>query len=139
MVKKSEYVSGSFLLFRAEFGGELPCGKCGGVGHVDTEASAAVLTWTSSDKSVATVSETGLVTAIAKGNTTITVSSGNVSATCEIIVSENGGIDDVLIDENHDVSVYNLQGVRMNVTKREDLSKLPQGFYIVNGKKVFLK
>ena len=30
-------VSGSFLLFRAEFGGELPCGKCCCVGHVDAE------------------------------------------------------------------------------------------------------
>ena len=32
--KNQDCQSGSFLLFRAKFGGELPCGKYRGVGHV---------------------------------------------------------------------------------------------------------
>lgn len=35
--KNQDCQSGSFLLFRAELGGELPCGKCRGVGHVYAE------------------------------------------------------------------------------------------------------
>lgn len=44
--------------------------------------------WISSDASVATVSETGLVTGVAKGSATITVTVNNVSATCAVNVSD---------------------------------------------------
>ncbi len=50
------------------------------------------LVWSSSNKEVASVDETGLVTALAQGETTITVASGEagstVSASCAITVSE---------------------------------------------------
>ena len=42
------------------------------------------LGWTSSDESVATVDANGVVTAVAPGTATITVSGGDVSATCTI-------------------------------------------------------
>lgn len=44
------------------------------------------LTWTSTNPKVATVSNSGLVTAIAEGNTTITVMAGGKTASCSITV-----------------------------------------------------
>lgn len=53
----------------------------------DTTDSVAA-TWTSSNTSVATVSETGLVTALKDGSTTIKATVGNVSSTYDIAVKE---------------------------------------------------
>ena len=44
--------------------------------------------WASSKQSVATVSNTGLVTAVAEGTSTITASAGGKSATCTVTVSK---------------------------------------------------
>ncbi len=61
----------------------------------NTEQLTAILTptnatdtvsWTSNDDSVATVSSTGLVTAVKKGTATITATAGNASATCVVTV-----------------------------------------------------
>ena len=49
-------------------------------------ATDKTLTWTSSDETVATVSEEGVVTAVALGTATITATSGDVSATCVVTV-----------------------------------------------------
>ena len=53
------------------------------------DATNQNVTWTSSDPSVATVSEDGVVTAVANGTTTITVTTedGGFTATCEVTVS----------------------------------------------------
>lgn len=54
----------------------------------------AVVTWTSSDESVATVDANGVVTAVADGTATITAAVGGVSDTCEVTVtrqSTSGG------------------------------------------------
>lgn len=45
------------------------------------------VTWASSNPDVATVDNNGLVTGVAEGKTTITATCGQVSATCEVIVS----------------------------------------------------
>lgn len=53
-------------------------------------ADNKALRWSSSDESVATVDQTGLVTAVAQGNAVVTVSStdgSDVSATCKITVT----------------------------------------------------
>lgn len=47
------------------------------------------LKWSSSDEKVATVSETGLVTAQGSGETIITVTNGKASATCKVKVFAN--------------------------------------------------
>ena len=53
------------------------------------DATETELTWKSSDSSVATVSEDGVVTAVAKGTATITATAeSGVEASCEITVTE---------------------------------------------------
>ena len=50
-------------------------------------ASDKTVTWTSSDEGVATVDESGVVTAVANGRTAITASAGAHSATCSVTVT----------------------------------------------------
>ncbi|MCD8120367.1 MAG: Ig-like domain-containing protein [Lachnospiraceae bacterium] len=64
---------------------------------VSVQAAGATFTWSSSDEDVATVDENGLVTAVAAGTATITVSAvtagGTVSGTCKVtVLSENAAI-----------------------------------------------
>lgn len=55
--------------------------------NATTKPANASVTWQSSDTSAATVSSTGLVTAVAAGTTTITATNDSVSATCSVTVS----------------------------------------------------
>ncbi|GEM_PF-543919 len=56
-------------------------------------ATNQFVTWASSNTSVATVSSAGRVTAVAEGNSTITVttSDGGYTATCDVTVTASGG------------------------------------------------
>ena len=65
---------------------------------VTPEEAAAdnVVKWSSEDKSIAKVSETGLVTGVAKGKTTITANCGEKQETCSVTVRSNkpaGAVD----------------------------------------------
>ncbi len=51
---------------------------------LNAETKADELGWTSSDEAVATVDANGVVTAVAPGTATITVTAGEVSATCTV-------------------------------------------------------
>ena len=53
-----------------------------------SNATMQSVTWASSKQSVATVSKSGLVTAIAEGTSTVTASSGGKSASCIVTVSK---------------------------------------------------
>lgn len=53
-----------------------------------SNATNKEVTWASSKQSVASISDNGLVTAIAEGSSTITASAGGKSATCTIQVSK---------------------------------------------------
>lgn len=98
------------------------------------------ISWYSDVENIAQVSQTGLVTAISKGNANIIVyCGGEYGSICEIEVLENSGIEDVFPDKEEPIVVYNLQGLRLNMTSTEQLSQLPAGIYLVNGKKVIVK
>ena len=55
---------------------------------VPSNATAKSVIWASSKQSVATVSDSGLVTAISEGTSTITASAGGKSASCTVTVSK---------------------------------------------------
>lgn len=58
-----------------------------------------------------------------------------------IIEAESNAIEDILTDvkEEKTLTVYNLLGIRMNVDSRDQLSTLPSGIYLINGKKEIIK
>lgn len=65
------------------------------------DADNKLVSWTSSNKTVATVSSTGLITALAEGTTTITVTTndGGYKATCTLsVVSNNTAVTGVTLN-----------------------------------------
>lgn len=54
-----------------------------------SSASYTVISWESSDKSVATISKKGTLTAVAPGSATITATIDGVSGTCKVTVTQN--------------------------------------------------
>lgn len=104
------------------------------------EASGAVLSWTSSDESIATVSETGLVTAVSSGTTTITVCSGNITDTCTVVVSEHSGIEDILTDKSVYVKIFNLKGILIYEGIYSEANLVPDYYIVVcDGKNIKVK
>ncbi len=80
--------------------------------------------------------QTAAFKALAEGKTTITAALANgmyLSASVEVIISNTSGIDSVNADaESGEATIYDLSGRRLS-----RISKA--GFYIVNGKKVFVR
>lgn len=58
-----------------------------------SNATDKTVTWSSSDAAVATVSATGVVTAVKEGTATITAKAGNQTATCTVTVKKKSGVD----------------------------------------------
>ena len=113
------------------------------------------VTWESSDTKIATVSSTGRIKGIKAGTATITCTSNatGLSATCKITVTaslgtrsiegdddELTGIDELNVEstEVQPYDVYDLSG-RKVAHQVTTLDGLPNGIYIVNGKKVLKK
>jgi len=111
------------------------------------------VTWKSSDETVATVTEDGMVTGVKAGTATITCTSNvtGLSATCKVTVmatsgtrslsgddDETTGIDALAQGETEPYDVYDLSG-RMVLHQVTSMEGLPNGIYIVNGKKVLKK
>ena len=90
------------------------------------------ITWISSDDSVIKVSNSGEVTGVSEGKATITASCGNVSASCEVEVAATNGIEDILVNPDEELHVYNLSGVLVaEGIKLKNLKQLASGYYIV--------
>ena len=110
------------------------------------------VTWTSSNTKVATVSSKGKVKGVKTGTAIITCASNatGLSATCTVTVTSTSGsrsmegADDELtgIEENvvavESFDVYDLSG-RKVLHQVTSLDGLPDGIYIVNGKKIMKK
>ena len=100
----------------------------------------ATVNWTSSDESIATVDENGMVTIHSKGECIITATTTDgtqLSATCTI--SALDGITEIWADGKRH-NVYTLSGVLvMRDATIEDLARLPKGIYIASRKKFAIK
>jgi uncharacterized protein YjdB len=111
------------------------------------------VTWESSDETVAVVTEDGIVTGVKAGTTIITCTSNKtgLSATCKVTITATSGtrslsgdddgttgIDALGEGEAEPYDVYDLSG-RMVLHQVTSLDGLPDGIYIVNGKKVLKK
>ena len=90
------------------------------------------LLWNSSNQNVAIVSDNGLVTAISSGSATITVSCGEVTAECTIIVLEDAGVESLLVNPDSKISIYTTEGILIKKDcKVEDLKTLDKGIHII--------
>jgi uncharacterized protein YjdB len=98
--------------------------------------------WTTSDSAIVSVND-GVITALAAGTATITVTAAddsNVCATCEVEVTKNSGITDIFSDMQTGYNIYMLNGVLVkSAATAADVKNLTTGFYIINGKKIFIK
>lgn len=99
-------------------------------------ATIPMVEWVSSDESVASVSENGVVTAHSEGETVITaraVDGSDVEASCIVTVVSPSGIETINVDEiGRDAVIYDLSGRKINVIRSS-------GVYILNGNKVYLR
>lgn len=92
------------------------------------------ITWSSSDSSVVTVSNTGHCRVLKTGVAAITVKGGGFEATCT--VTGVSGVGELLGAEGR-ADIYTLDGVKIaDGADSERISALPQGLYIINGRKV---
>ncbi len=113
------------------------------------------VSWKSSDETIATVSSSGKVKGVRAGTATITCTSNatGLTATCKVTVTvssgtrsiegdddEATGIDELNVEptEVQPFDVYDLSG-RKVAHQVTTLEGLPNGIYIVNGKKMLKK
>ena len=109
------------------------------------------VTWDSSDPTIVTVQK-GKVKGVKAGTATVTCTSvvTGLKATCEVTVTETAGARSMDDDETTDIDdmdadvavkpfdVYDLSG-RKVLRQVTSLDALPDGVYIVNGKKTLKK
>lgn len=106
---------------------------------ISPEDAAGEVVWTSSNPEVADVSKDGVVSAKANGATVITATYGENTVNCIFDVDNDSSVNEIMSTENGEVSVYNLQGIKMNVSTREEFNKLSPGYYIVNNQVELIK
>ena len=97
-----------------------------------TTANNTAVTWSSSDKNVATVSSKGVITAKGEGTCTITCTAADGFGTksiCEVTVKQQATSIEELQIANDQSPIYNLNGQRINNSNAQ------KGIYIKNGKK----
>lgn len=57
----------------------------------ESAQAAPLLSWSSGDESVATVSQAGVLTAVGYGKTAISATDGNKTSVCQVVVTQNAG------------------------------------------------
>lgn len=91
-----------------------------------------IIQWDSSNMKVATVSNNGLVVGFSEGESIITASCGEYSATCKVTVLGADGVDNILMNSNSQLSIYSIDGVLIKKEcPVEKLNQLPKGIYII--------
>lgn len=48
------------------------------------------------------------------------------------------GIESISLVDKGDISVFTIEGIKLNITTKEDINLLPKGLYIINGKKTIV-
>lgn len=86
------------------------------------EETEETCTWSSSDPTVATVSDSGEVTALAAGNAVITAKVGDAEATCSLTVKDAG--DSTTTPDNNTTTPDNNTKPNNNTSTTVDVSKL---------------
>ena len=102
------------------------------------EGGNAFVTLTVSDDTL-----TASFTGIATGATTYSIyvegqQDALVTGNILVLDKDGAGVDDITVDGDDTITVYNLQGIRLPITNRKELNGLPHGVYIVNGTKISL-
>ena len=103
------------------------------------DATDKTLEWSSSDESVATVDQTGLVSVLKEGECVITAKTTDGSdLTANCYLSATSGINDIFFDTDETVDVYSLDGVKVRTNcKKNEALNLPAGVYLLRkGNKV---
>lgn len=99
------------------------------------------LVWTSSDNTIASVSQNGLVKIQKAGKAQIIATAkdgSDVSATCD--VEGYSGFEDVLVDNNTKWDLYNMQGVLVKSRiSNDDISNILPGYYILRSSNKSIK
>ena len=115
------------------------------------DAGDRTVTWSSSDETVATVSQEGVVTAVKAGEATITATTNDgteLTASCTVKVNETSGIDDVYAKgvtvtggkgritisgaaDNATVAVYTMNGTIIFKGTDKIIDGCARGIYIV--------
>ncbi|MEE0978066.1 MAG: Ig-like domain-containing protein [Muribaculaceae bacterium] len=96
-------------------------------------ASDKTLVWSSDNSIIASVDSDGLLTLHAKGNAIIKASAtdgSGMSATCAVVVDESNSINDIEIDSDEYVKIYNLHGILVYEGLYSE-SNLVSGTYII--------
>ena len=108
------------------------------------EAQLVLREWVTDNPNVATIDETGVLTAYCPGEVTVTLtctdSEGNkYTATQHVEITEEDfketGLNNPLYDLNYPSGVHNLQGIKVG----ETTEGLPAGIYISEGRKIVVR
>lgn len=104
------------------------------------DATVDTLEWSSSDESVATVNQDGLVTIISEGSAIITVSATDGSdIKAECYVTGLSGID-AIFAEGESADIYNMSGILVKkAASADDFNRLAPGIYIIRKGNVSVK
>ena len=107
------------------------------------DATDLTIFWESSNQDCVSVDENGLLTALSEGTATVTARSadGNCETSCLVTVtSVDDSVDTIGSCVGGVYTVYNLQSIKILESDDSDKVKhLPNGVYIVNGKKLIIK